>query len=96
MKFHKSLRKTTKSFVASMAAVGSVLLLSNLITHPARAQDETTKRDFNNDGASDILWHHSTNRQVSIWFMNGAAISSTPIVGTVTDPHWQVVGTSQN
>ncbi len=52
--------------------------------------------DFNHNGASDILWRN-TNGATSIWYMNGASISSSSslLSGGVPvnpDPSWSVAG----
>jgi hypothetical protein len=38
--------------------------------------------DFNGDGMSDILWRNS-NGDASIWFMNGASVSSIGNLGNI-------------
>ena len=47
--------------------------------------------DFNGDGMSDILWRN-TEGDTTIWFMNGAQISSGVSLGNVPTA-WSVVGT---
>ena len=27
--------------------------------------------DFNNDGSSDLLWHHQANGRLYVWFLDG-------------------------
>ena len=53
--------------------------------------------DFNGDGKSDILWRDAVTGDTSIWFMNGAAVTSvantTFKAGTYTSTTgWQVQG----
>ena len=38
--------------------------------------------DFNQDGLTDLVWRHSTNGRIGIWFMNGL----NALYGIVTDP----------
>jgi hypothetical protein len=46
--------------------------------------------DFNGDGKTDILWHH-TSGAVAIWLMNGTAVASS--VGLPSaDTSWSIVG----
>ncbi len=45
--------------------------------------------DFNGDGTSDILWRHSVTGQNGIW--RSGDFSNQMVVGTVSDPAWQVV-----
>ena len=33
--------------------------------------------DFNGDGHVDLLWHHQTTGDVSVWYMNGTTATST-------------------
>jgi hypothetical protein len=77
--------------------------VSNTITYPnlqSTAQEfslVSTKTDFNDDGASDFLWHNPTPTGVfSVWFMNG---TNRLGIGqfqpfTATDPVWKVVGSA--
>ena len=51
--------------------------------------------DFDGDGKGDILWRNTSTGQVAIWFMNGTALSSAMVVGTVpTD--WTIQGLNGN
>jgi len=45
--------------------------------------------DFNGDNLSDILWRDSSGN-TALWFMNGATILSSTLIGAVTG--WNVVG----
>src|SRR5277367_3193763 len=47
--------------------------------------------DFNADGASDILWQH-TSGQAAVWLMNSTAPFNAPAVGSNPGPSWQVIG----
>ena len=49
--------------------------------------------DFNSDGKTDILWRNKSTGQNIVWFMNGAALSSSSWIDTVPDTNWQIVGT---
>jgi len=46
--------------------------------------------DFNADAKSDILWRDSSG-DVALWLMNGAAVSSSAVVGNVASA-WSIVG----
>lgn len=50
--------------------------------------------DFNGDGTSDLLWRH-TSGGTSVWFMNGAAVSTAGFVGNIPSD-WSVQGTTAN
>ena len=44
--------------------------------------DLTSAPDFNQDGFADLVWRHSTNGRVAVWYMSGLTL----IFGTVTEP----------
>ena len=52
--------------------------------------------DFNQDGASDLLWQNESNGLLSAWRMSGvnllAGVWLSP--NQVTDPRWRIVGTA--
>ena len=41
------------------------------------------KADFNGDGKTDLLMLNDTTHQVSIWQMDGAQVTASPVVGTI-------------
>jgi len=47
--------------------------------------------DFDGDGKTDILWQHTPSGVVAIWLMNGGAITSVGLPGTVSSD-WQIKG----
>jgi hypothetical protein len=49
--------------------------------------------DFDGDGKADILWRNQTSGQNSIWFMNGAAMTSGPLITAMADMGWSIAGT---
>ena len=46
--------------------------------------------DFNNDQKADILWR-DTSGDVGVWFMNGAAIQQSAVLGKVST-NWIIAG----
>jgi hypothetical protein len=52
-----------------------------------------TKPDFNNDGASDVLWQKSDTGERYVWLMNGTQYSSGVNLGTVLPIAWDMVST---
>jgi hypothetical protein len=50
--------------------------------------------DFNRDGHSDLVWWHSTDGQIKVWYMNGASRTSEVFFGSspVSDTNWRIVG----
>ena len=50
--------------------------------------------DYNGDGKADILWRNTSN-DIGIWFMNGASVTSAPILGNV-GPSWLVQNAASN
>lgn len=54
--------------------------------------------NFNADGNSDILWHHSQTQETQIWFMNGPRVAGRATVLDETGqplfvgPPWSIVG----
>src|SRR6202040_3090429 len=49
------------------------------------------QHDFNGDGKADIVWR-DTSGNISMWFMNGAAVSSAAAVGNLAS-NWALHGT---
>jgi subtilisin-like proprotein convertase family protein len=58
--------------------------------------DNDTKFDFDRTGASfakaDILWRDTATGTNAMWLMNGTAISTSGLTGSITDPNWTVAG----
>ncbi|MET0341235.1 MAG: VCBS repeat-containing protein [Polyangiales bacterium] len=44
--------------------------------------------DFNNDGRTDLLWHHAASGQVNTWLLNGTTVIGNPNI------NWNVLGSS--
>jgi hypothetical protein len=61
--------------------------VANLVTH---WDIRTNSHDFNGDGKSDIVWRDNVG-DVSIWLMNGAAVSSAAGLGNVPIATWSIV-----
>jgi hypothetical protein len=57
-------------------------------------------RDFEGDGATDVLWHNATSGETQVWLMNGYVIRDRVTVlaenGTpaLVGPPWSIVGTN--
>jgi len=55
--------------------------------------------DFSHDGRVDVLWHNATTGEVSVWVLNGTAVSATPLTwkcgaqGNTCSRDWIVVAT---
>ena len=47
--------------------------------------------DLHGDGKGDLLWRDSTTGTVAVWFMNGAAVSSTANFGAIPG-NWTILG----
>lgn len=71
---------------------------STALTSPDRASDIGWRivgvGDFNRDGKPDFLWQHDTTRQIAIWYMNGANLSSTTLTNpnAASDTGWDIMG----
>src|SRR5258706_564064 len=77
-------RAITYSFaVAAFDAAGNSSAQSAAVSK--RTLAARSARDFNGDGRSDILWRNGTTGESVIWLMNGAAISSSVTLATVSD-----------
>ena len=48
--------------------------------------------DLNGDGQADIVWHHATTGEVSVWLGNGLTLGSTAVIATVPDLGWVIKG----
>jgi hypothetical protein len=44
--------------------------------------------DYNGDGMSDLHWR-DTSGNTAMWFMNGATVSSTAVIGNIST-NWTV------
>jgi hypothetical protein len=51
---------------------------------------DSPRGDFDGDGRSDILWHH-TSGATAMWLMDGTQVTASGGLGTI-DPAWQIVG----
>jgi hypothetical protein len=51
--------------------------------------------DFNGDGQPDLVWQNDTTRQVTVWYMGGAAgatLVGAAWIDQTGEPGWKVVG----
>ncbi|KJU86440.1 hypothetical protein MBAV_001366, partial [Candidatus Magnetobacterium bavaricum] len=48
-----------------------------------------TRKDFNADGKSDILWQNSATGDVAIWLMNGTSKSSVALAAKAVPRNWK-------
>ena len=63
-------------------------------TDPAVAR-ERARSDFDGDGKYDILWHEQGSGYIAAWTLNGVQlIDSILFSHRISDPNWQIVGTS--
>ena len=63
------------------------------IGNPCDPGNDLAPFDYNGDGKSDILWHHSLSGEVSYWQMDGATTTLDASITVVSDLNWQIVGT---
>jgi hypothetical protein len=47
--------------------------------------------DLDGDGDSDILWRNSVTGENTVWFMNGASISSGAPVNAMQGGDWSII-----
>jgi FG-GAP-like repeat len=80
-----NLNNTTGPISASESGAGPISNTATLMVTPRLAA-----HDFNGDGKSDIAWRDSSG-DLAVWLMNGAAVSSSPGVGSVPTV-WSIVG----
>ncbi|MBF0538452.1 MAG: VCBS repeat-containing protein [Nitrospirae bacterium] len=59
---------------------------------PAPTPVSVTKKDFDGDGKSDILWRNSKTGDVAIWLMNGKAINVADFVVKGLPSDWAIQG----
>jgi hypothetical protein len=52
--------------------------------------------DFNNDGKTDLVWHHATTGGLAVWFQNGVNRLDVQWLSPdrVSDTNWKPVGTA--
>ena len=50
--------------------------------------------DVDRDGQPDFIWQHRVSGHIAVWYMNGAAMRSSQLLGPgqVADPNWTIVG----
>jgi C1A family cysteine protease len=87
----------TTGWIGAWFMNGTAMTSAALFT-PSTAADPDWRiagvADFNGDGRPDLVWQHRTTGQLSAWFMNGTAMTSTTLFtpSAVADPHWKIVG----
>jgi hypothetical protein len=50
-----------------------------------------TVGDFNEDGNLDILWHHRTLGQLSLWFMHADTLLSSSVLQGYPNVNWRPI-----
>ena len=48
--------------------------------------------DVNGDGKGDLIWRHTENGDVAIWFMDGQHVMQEPIIAPAVPLAWRIVG----
>jgi hypothetical protein len=95
--------RNTDGSLAVWTMNGSSIMSSNAVTSggatvtPDSSWNVAGVGDFNGDGKKDILWRSSTTGEVSVWTMNGSAITSSGDltsggVAVKPDSSWGVAG----
>jgi len=74
-----------QSVTATDTVTPSITGTTNVLVKPTRS-------DFDSDGKSDLLWRNSVTGQNALWLMNGPAITSVPMLTTISDLNWKVAG----
>ncbi len=73
------------SFAPQVSALkGQVIAVS-----PLRS---TRSADYNADGFADLVLRNSASGDLVLWSMNGAAVAADPMLGTVANATWKIVG----
>jgi hypothetical protein len=87
----------TSGLISTWLMSGTRMMAGILLT-PDRVADVNWKivgaGDFNGDGHSDLVWHHQLSGMVSVWIMNGTALTAGVVLtpATVADLNWKVAG----
>jgi hypothetical protein len=55
---------------------------TNILGTVAPAWSVSRIADFNGDGKADLLWR-DTSGTLAVWFLNGASVSGTALLGNV-------------
>ncbi len=80
-------------FMNGTTQTSSTLLTPDTVTDPN--QQTVCLADFNADGKPDVLWQNLATGELTVWFMNGTAMtSSAPLTPSSVgaDTNWKVVG----
>ena len=48
--------------------------------------------DVDGDGRADIVWQNTSTGDMAMWSMNGHVVTSTRMLGAVSDPAWHIAG----
>ena len=51
-----------------------------------------SRASYNADGFADIVWQNAASGDIVLWSMNGSTVAADPLIGTVADTEWKVVG----
>jgi len=87
----------TAGWIGAWFMNGTAMTSTTLFT-PSAAADTDWRiagvADFNADGKPDLLWQHRTTGQLSAWFMNGTAMTSSTLLtpSFVADTNWKIAG----
>ena len=87
----------TAGWIGAWFMNGTAMTSTTLFT-PSVAADTDWRiagvADFNADGKPDLLWQHRTTGQLSAWFMNGTAMTSSTLLtpSFVADTNWKIAG----
>jgi hypothetical protein len=90
-------RHATQGIMAVWFMDGISLTAASL-TNPSAIDDIAWQiagaADFNSDGQPDILWRHSTQGIMAVWFMDGVNLTAASLTNpsAIDDPAWQIAG----
>jgi FG-GAP repeat len=74
---------------------GTQVSQTGLLGNVAPTWNVISTGDYNGDGKSDLLWQ-DTGGDTVVWFLNGFAVSSTALIGTISPSVWTVQTANAN
>jgi hypothetical protein len=87
-----------ETFAVTLSSPTGATILDGLgqgtILDEDTASPPRPRADFNGDGSADLLWRNQTNGMNAVWLMRAGTAIATPLLSTMTDTGWQIVGTA--
>ncbi|MFP2905822.1 M57 family metalloprotease [Pyxidicoccus sp. 3LFB2] len=91
--YHPASGQVALWYLNGTTVVGEVVL--SRVSHGSEGWDLKGTGDFNRDGHTDVVWHHSGHGQVAIWYLNGTTVVGNAVLSQTSpgSAGWEIKGT---